>query len=899
MDWKSRVRAAFASSAHIPDDDVLEELAQHARSMYEAARADGWSHAEADQHVADQLDRWGRDATALRRRPRRSPAVEPPAAAGASPLSGMMQDVRYAARLLRRQPRYALLAIVTMALGIAATTVLFSVTYGVLMKPLSWPDADRLIVVKETRGGRAPRFGSISNAAYLAWREKATTIEDLAAWSQSVVTLTGAGDPDRIRITEASAGLFTVLRARPLLGSLFEEKDETSPVVVLSETLWRQRFGGDPGVLGRALHLNGEAHTIVGVLPDRFAYPDRQTRAWLPWRVHTAEGNYLSMFNAIARLRPGATTAQASAEATARGRYAADTGMTTVAVFGGRGPVEISTQGLREALTAEVRLPLIVLLAAVALLLVTATANVASLQLARATTRRREMAIRAALGAGTMRVTRQLLVESLLLALAGGAAGLSLAWLLHRLLPSLLPADFPRADDLTLNAPVVLFAIAVSMLAGIAFGVLPALRAGRVNLVQALAEDGTAPIGGRGRSRTAQIRMAIIAAQVAIACILLIGASLLGRSFVALVSADRGYDPSGVLLARLSLPSALYPPERRYALARQILDRLGAAPGVQNAAFTSELPLTPGGSTAAFTMRSPHAEGGTVSVQASPRIVSGGYFAAVGMRIIAGRGFVETDTETSQQVVVVNRAFAHRYLADSALGATLPIAGYQGDDEQAQATVVGVVDDVHYLMAADASQPEMYFSYRQLKGQLRVPVITLLLRATGSPGALGPALRAVVRNADEGLVPEAVMTMEDRMMRGLARPRLYAILLAGFAGFALVVAAVGLVGVLSYTVAQRSRELAVRTALGARQGDIVALILRQGLVVTAAGLAVGIAGSFALTRSIATLLYGITPHDRLTYVAVPLLLAVVAVAASVAPALRAARLDPLKVLREG
>ena len=896
---RDRVRAAFAAAGHVPDDEVIDELVQHAQAMYDAARADGCSRAEADRRVAEQLDRWLRDAKALRHRTRRLPAVEAPQAASASYSAGLAQDVRYAARLLRRQPRYALLAILTTALGIAATTVLFSVTYGVLMKPLPWPDADRLVVVKETRGGKSPRFRSFTNTAYLAWREKAATIEDLAAWSQSTVTLVGAGDPDRIQITDATASLFPLLRAHPLIGSLFDEKDETSPVIVLSEGLWRQRFSADPAVLGRVVRLDGQPHTIVGVLPDRFAYPDRQARAWVPLRIRPAAGNYLSLFNALARLRPGATAAQAAAEGTARGRFAADTGLTTVAIFGGRGPVEISAQPLREALTADVRRPLIVLLVAVALLLVTATANVASLQLARATTRRREMAIRAALGAGGARVIRQLLVESVLLALAGGAAGLLLAWLLHRALPSLLPADFPRGDDLSVNATVVLFSLAVSVSAGIAFGLLPALRARRLDLVESLAEDGTAPLGARGRSRTAQVRLAIMAAQVAIACILLIGASLLGRSFVALLTADRGYDPAGVLTARLSLPSGLYPPERRYDIARQILERLAAMPGVTNAAFTSELPLTPGGSTAAFTMRSPHADGGTVSVQASPRIVSPAYFAAAGMRVTAGRCFVDADTETSQPVVVVNRAFARRYLGESALGSRLPMAaGYQ-DDDGTQATVIGVVDDVRYLTAADVSQPEMYFSYRQMKGRLTVPVITLLVRATGDPAALGATLRAAVRNADDGLVPDAVMTLEDRMVRSLARPRLYAILLGGFAGFALLVAAVGLVGVLSYTVAQRSRELALRVALGARKADIVGLVLRQGLAVTVAGLALGVLGSLAVTRSIAALLYGVTPYDRLTYIAVPLLLFVVAGIACVAPARRAATLDPVQVLKGG
>jgi len=899
MDWKSRIRAAFVTSTEVPEDDVIEELAQHARAMHEAARADGLSPADADRLVSDQLDRWRLEASTLRHKSRRATAVEPPPAVSSSHVAGLAQDVRYAVRLLRKQPRYAILAGLTMALGIGTTTVLFSVTYGVLMKPMAWPHADRLVVLEETRGGRAPRFGSFSNAAYLAWREKATTVEEIAAWSQRTVTLADGADPERIRIAAVSASLFPVLGVRPSIGSLFEPKDEVSKdgaVIVLSESLWRQRYGADRAVLGRLVRIDGQPHGIIGVLPDGVAYPDRQVRAWIPLRIMPATGNSLSMFNAVARLRPGATPAQAASEGTARGRFAVDTGLTTTAIFGGRGPVEISAVPLRDALTRDVRRPLMVLLAAVGLLLVTATANVASLQLARATTRRRELAIRAALGAGPARVTRQLLVESLLLGLIGGAGGLGLAWLLHRTLPSVLPADFPRIGDLRIDTMVVLFALLVSVFTSVLFGVLPALRVRRLNLVESLAEDGAAPVGTGGRSRTAHARMLIMAGQVAIACVLLVGASLLGRSFIALVKADRGYDPSGVLTAVLALPAAMYPPERRYLLLGQILDRLRTVPGVSEAAFTSEFPLTPGGSTSAFTLRSRHADGGTVSVQASPRIVSPRCFSALGMRIVSGRSFADSDTDTSEPVVIVNRAFARQYLGDSPLGARLPMGvGYQS--ESAEASVIGVVADVRYLTAADTSQPEIYFSYRQFRGSLPVSVVTLLLRSPGDPGALGPALRTAIREADAGLVPGGVMTMEDRMLTSLARPRLYAILLGGFAALALVVASVGLFGVLSYTVAQRSRELAVRTALGARPRDIVRLVLRQGLAVTSAGLTAGLLGSVALTRSLGALLYGVTPYDGLTYFLVPTIVVCMAAAACIAPARRAARLDPLRAFR--
>ena len=640
---------------------------------------------------------------------------------------------------------------------------------------------------------------------------------------------------------------------------------------------------------------------MIGVVPDHQAYPDSQTRAIVPYAVRPTAGNFLAVFNAVAALRPGVTAAQAASEGTARGRSAADTGLTTMAIFGSNGPVGITAQPLRDALTADVRQPLLVLLAAVGLLLATATANVASLQLARTTTRSREMAIRAALGAGGARVTRQLLVESLLLGLSGGGAGLVLTWILHRSLPSLLPVDFPRMDDLGVDTMVVVFALTVSVGTGILFGLLPALRARRLDLVEALAENGTAPVGAAGRTRTARARLAIMTGQVAIACVLLVGASLLVRSFVALLNADRGYATSGIASARLSMPASMYPsPERRLAILNRVLSRLGGVPGVTAVAFTSELPLTPGGSTSAFTFKSPVADGAAVRVQASPRIVSAHYFSVLGMRMIAGRPFSDADTETSERGVIVNQAFARRYLGDSPLGWKMPVAGYGSrDGQQLEATVIGVVADVRYVTAANTSLPEMYYSYRQMEGRLPVQTVTLLASASNAAALDAATLRSVLREADDRLVAEAVMPLEQRMLTTLARPRLYAVLLAGFAGFALVIAGVGLFGVLWYSVSQRSRELAIRAALGARRLDIFRLVLLQGLVVTVAGVAVGLGVSTWLTRQLATQLYGVTPHDTLTFVLVPVVLLLASAVACIVPARRAARLDPLRVLRGG
>ena len=807
----------------------------------------------------------------------------------------MTHDIRYAARLLRRQPRFALLAALTMALGIGATTTLFSITYGVLVKPLPWPAGDRVVVLKETRGGNPPRFGAFTNTAYFAWRDQASTIEGLAAWSQSTVTMSGVGDPDRIRITATSAALFRMLGIRPLAGSLFVDKDETDrpSVVLLSESLWRQRFGSDPGAVGQVIRFDGEPHTILGVIADELAFPDRRTRAWVPYRVHPVGGNYLSLFNAVATLRPGVTAEQAAAEGTSRGAFVADTGMTTAAIFGGNGPVAISATPLKAAITSEVRQPLTVLFAAVVLLLMTATANVAGLHFARATVRRREMAIRAALGAGAARVVRQLLAESLLLAIVGGTAGLLLAWFIHRLVPVLVPSDFPRVDDVTVNATVVSFALFLSVAAGVIFGVLPALQIRRLNLMTPLAEDGTAAVGVGRMTRAGRTRTAIMAGQMAIACVLLVGASLLGRSFFSLLNADRGYNPSGILTARVSLPSSMYSTDRRYAMVRGILDRLASMTNTTSVGFTSELPVTAGGSTSAFTLRGPD---GVLTAQASPRLVSPGAFAALGMRLLEGRDFSQQDDETSPPVVIVNRVFARRYLGDAAIGARLPMGiGYQ--EATREATVVGVVDDVRYFTSTVSSLPELYYSFRQLDRHLPVPVVTFLVRTPGDPRSQATALRTAIREGDERLVPEAIVTMEDRVLIGLARPRLYMILLGGFAGFALIVAAVGLFAVLSQSVTQRARELAVRTALGARPSDILKLILGQGLTVAGLGVIVGMSAAAVLVGSMSAFLYGVTPHDRLTYVCVPLFLLAVATISCLAPARRAIKLDPAQVLR--
>jgi len=817
--------------------------------------------------------------------------------------AGLIQDARYAMRLLRRDPGFTGVAILTMALGIGATTTLFSVAYGVLIKPLPWPHADRLVRVTETRAGRIGRVrGTVMNGTYLAWAEHPTTIDGLAGWTRRTQTMTIAGgEPRRVPIISITPSAFPLLEARPLLGRSFVEGEGArgAPgVALLSYGLWREQFGGRPEAVGGELRLDDQPYTIVGVMPREFAFPDREARLWTAWvvpGVNSPQGLLTGViFSALARLRDGVMPAQAEAEATARARSAPDASQVALALFGAKEPIDIAVTPARDALTQDVKPAIVVLLAAVGLLLITATANVASLQLARAATRRHELAIRAAIGAGTARLTRQLLVESGILGLAGGAAGLALAVALHRMLPAILPADFPRLDDVAMDYRVLLFAVAISLAASVACGLMPAFDARRVELAESLGDGGSQSRSSVG-ARTARIRTLIMAGQVAVACLLLVGASLLGRSFVALINADRGYDPSNLLTARLSLPAA-YSMERRVQVLEGIAGRLRGVAGVRGVAYGNALPLLTAGGFRAFKMRPPSDPSTEVDVNAIERVVSPGYFGALGLRLSAGRTLSDTDTMTAPPVIVVNRSFAARYLGASPLGAMVPNLGMcRGNGDRWQ--VVGVVEDMRQGSVTDTPQAELFLPFRQTGCTSAAADPIVIVRSSGDPVPYASILRDLVKQEAPALALDSVMTMDDRVMTSLARPRTYALLLAGFAAFALAIAGVGLFGVLSYSVAQRTREIGVRTALGAQARDIVRLILREGLGMTALGVVTGLLMSAAAARSLSTFLFGVTAFDATSFLVVPLVLAVVAVAACLAPARRAARVDPLQALR--
>lgn len=906
MNWKARLAASLQRDARQRaeeiDDDVLEELAQHAAATYATARAEGLDEVEADRRVAQQIDAWKANPALLRRRPKRDPMVTPPAGSVGRMVS-VAQDVRYAWRLLRAHPMHAALLVSTIALGIAATTVLGSVTYGVLLKPLPWAQAPRLVRLYETREGSTRRLRPLmTNASYVEWRTAPATLDGIGAWATTDVTLGEGGSVERIQRTTVTPTLLPLLQASPLIGRAFQPGEEVpgrDHIALLSHGLWQQRFAGRADAIGQSVMLSGTPHTIVGVMPAGFAFPDRKTRVWTPLQISPVvtpgtPGFSISMFQAIGRLREGVTPAQASAEGTARSRQAPPHAPVAMAVFGSDGAAEVTAVPLLDSLIADVRSAILILFAAVLLLLVTATANVASIQLARATARRRELAIRAALGAGRGRLVGQTLIENALLGVIGGAAGLALAAMMHRALPSILPADFPRLDDVALNWRIQAFAIAASVLAGLGCGLLPAFTIARRDLVPALVEDSLAPVGGGMRSRTARLRAGIMAAQIAIATVLLVSAVLLGRSFLGLMRADVGFERQNVLTARIALAGAEYTAARKFQALSEIVDRMNHSPGVARAAFTTAIPFGSSTNLSSFPLRK--RDGSTMRIQTGARQISTGYFAALGQKILEGREFSPQDATASTQVIV-NREFSRRYLEGRALGWTLPDTSSRRVDARpgADRPIIGVVEDTVRQNVTDTPEPEIFFLVDQQP--LTAENIQLIVRAQDDPRALVPSLRSIAQAAAPGAPLDSIMTMEDKLALTLSRPRLYAILLGTFAAFALAVAGVGLFGVLSYTVAQRAREIGVRSALGAQLWDIVGLVLRQSLTIAAAGLAAGLTASLWLTSALQTYLFGVTPRDITSFAGVAIVLLAVAALASIVPARRAARVDPVRVLR--
>jgi putative ABC transport system permease protein len=799
----------------------------------------------------------------------------------------LRQDLTYALRRLRKAPGFALVAVATLALGIGANSAIFSVVDAVLLRPLPFPQPDRLVRVAQTWKGR-PTVYSPQN--YLDVEAQATGFQGLAAIDTTGITLTGQGAAARLEGAEVSASFFDVLRVRPLHGRGFlagENEPGRTRVAVLGHQLWRDRFGADPSVVGRTISLNRQSYSVVGVAPPGFRYPE-ETEVWTPmeydqrFRSNSRGAWYLSV---VGRLRDGATLDGARQEvATIAARLA----QAYPADNEGVGGTVIS---LHEATVGASRRALLVLLGAVGLVLLVACVNVANLLLARIAARETELAVRTALGAGRGRLVRQLLTESLLLAVLGGIAGLALAALLVDALVALQPQGVPRLAEVSVNRSVIGFAAMLSLVTTVLFGAFPALQTSRRATAQALRQGSRGILtGGRGG-----LRSGLVIGQIALAMVLLAGSSLLVRSFARLRSVDPGFRTEGALAFRVSLPESAYADDARMLSFHDDLQRrLAALPGVRSVGAVAGLPLSGNHFNISFAVEGRPALPPAQQPSLEVRIATPGYFRTIGIPLRRGRSFTDSDGPEAPQVVVLSESAVRRFFPDEEpVGKTIRLGLGRGRGRKAGGEVVGVVGDVKELGLAAESPPEVYLPYAQFP----IQSMDVVLRTDVPPRSLAAVAERVVHGLDAELPVARVATLDEVLARSVSEPRFYALLLGSFAATALFLAALGLFGVMSYAVAQRTRELAVRIALGARREEMLLLVLREALVLGVGGVAAGLFGALALSRVIASMLFELSPTDPATLAGVAGTLVAVALLASYLPARRATRVDPVIALR--
>ena len=796
-------------------------------------------------------------------------------------------DLRYAVRAFARSRAFTAAALVCIALGVSVTTTIFSAVDAILLRPLPYHDADRLIAILAQSPAQNYRAQNISYPDYVAWRERNRTLSSLAIWTWSSHSL-AEGEAERVEGAEVAASLFSTLGVRPLIGRGFLPEEETpgrDRVVVLSHGLWQRRFGGDSTVVGRTITMDATPYTVVGVMPPNFNFPDRG-QLWVPFATDAARevrGNRMYA-GAIGRLKPGVTFAQAEDDLAAVSRALAqefpDDNRDWAA----------EPHTLREILTGDLRRPVLIFLAAVTLVLLIACANVANLMLARGVTRGREMALRSALGAGRRRLLRQLLTESTLLALAGGALGALASFAGIRLLRFAFPQDVPFYIQLRIDGVALAFALAASVATGLLFGLLPAVRAARVDVSTSL-RDGARSGEDAARSR---LRSSLVALEIGLSVVLMVGASLLIRSYRAYASTDLGFTERGVLTARISLPYEKYRVRaQRLAFYDRLHDRLRALPGVVAVGSAQGIPFSGWNlQSSAFAEGAPRPRPGS-EVDTHFQRVTPGFFEAIGVPMVAGRPLTAADRDSAAPAVLVNEQLVTRLFAGrDPIGRRVKVGRFESTEPWA--TIVGVVKDYRHYELPQPMGPAIYYAYAPL------PVLSQMvaIRTTG-PDAhdLVPALRAAVHELDPEVPVYDVKTMEEAVSRSLWRQRLNGQVLGIFAALALLLATVGVYGVISYTVTQRTREIGVRMALGAGRADVLALVVGQGARVALAGVVIGGLGALALSRVLASLLYEVRPTDPLTFVAVPLLIAGVALLASYLPARRAATLDAARAIR--
>lgn len=806
------------------------------------------------------------------------------------------QDVRYGVRMLLKAPSISIVATIALALGIGANTAIFSVVNAVLLRPLPFASSEQLMNVWETDSVRGYKRGSSSYPNFADWREQNHVFEHMSTYYTNDFIMTGRGESTRLRGAVVNADLFPLLGVSPMIGRSFladEDKPaEGGRVVILSQGLFQKRFSSDPNVLNQSIVLGGDNYTIVGVMPGSFQFPiqndpvepwttvalDREGKA--PITVERG-AHYM---NVIARLKPGVSREQAQAEMTAISarleQQYPDKNLHK----------STSVEPTLEALVSDVRPALLILLGAVGCVLLIACANVANLLLARAMTRHKEMAIRSALGASRLRVVRQLLTESIMLSLAGGALGLLLAVWWSDLLVTLGQENIPRALQVGLDWRVLGFTLLVSVITGVVFGLVPALHSSKTELTESLKEGGRS--SGEG-ARHNRIRGVLIVSELAIAVILLVCAGLLIQSLWRLRQVNPGFDSQNLLTFVVGIPGVKYPPEKQEQFYRDLVQRIESLPGVRSAGSVIPLPLSGDMFSISF-----ETEGRPVAKGEEPSsdffAIEDGYFKTLGVSILKGRDFNERDTKDSPGVIIVNQAFVRKFFPnEDVIGKRIKPGMSTITDDPVMREIVGVVSDVRNRNLSS----ELRAGYFVPAAQVPFNQMTVIVRTTNDPHGLATAVQNTVHSMDPELPVFSVRTMEEYISATVAAPRFNTTLLVVFASVALILTIVGLYGVMSYSVAQRTNEIGIRMALGAQTRDVLRLIVSQGFKLVLLGLAIGLAGAIALTRVISSLLFGVTAKDPLTFAAVAVLLTFVALVACYIPAHRATRLDPLKALR--
>ena len=798
------------------------------------------------------------------------------------------QDLRYGARMLFKQPGFTLIAIVTLALGIGANTAIFSVVNGVLFRPLPYADADRLYWVTIDRQDLGNRF-TLSAADFLILKKHNQSFEKLAVLQGDLMILTGGPEPQRIAAHKVSADYFAALGAKPELGRTFLE-DEDQPgkplVAVISHSLWQRHLNSDPEPTGRTISLNDKIYTVIGVMPPDFRL-FRSVDVWPILQVSPPKRHGPFGMRMVAKLKPGIGEPQVRAELVALRDQAEREWPDPESNSGLKWSYE--AEPLKEVMTGSLRPVLLVLLVSVGCVLLIATANVANLLLARASTREREMAIRAALGASRFRLLRQLLTESVLLAAAGGALGLLLASYGIDLLLKLEPGNLPRMNEVGIDKGVLVFTTCVSLLSGILFGLAPALQVSRTNLNESLKEGGRSSSETRGRKR---LRGLLVVSETALALVLLAGAGLMIKSFVRLQQVNPGFNPEGVLTVQVSPPPARYSNAQKIAFHRELLERVRGLPGVQSAGTSSDVPPQNVDDVDTFEVAGQPVPPDQNRPLAERIILSTDYFRAMGIPLLSGRDFELADDGDAPPVAIVNQTIAQRYFpGGDAVGGRLHFGDF-GPEAQ-WITIVGVVGDVknNGLSAEDALT-----IYQPFEQGPTVP-ICLFLRSSSSPETLTAGVRDAVQAIDKGLPVSNIKTGDQLLYEAVGQPRFHTFLIALFAAVAMLLAAVGIYGVISYSVAQRTHEIGIRLAVGARPQDVLLLVIRQGMVMASIGTGIGLFAAFGLTRLMSSLLFRVSATDPLTFAGVAALLVGVALLACWIPARRATKVDPMVALR--